>query len=189
MAAYTVLFDACVLYPAPLRDLLMHLAGTELFHARWTDRIHDEWMRNLIDNRPDLTLEQLRRTRDLMNAAVPDCLITGYEDLMEGLELPDLDDRHVLAAAIHGRADAIITFNTSDFPPVVLSRFGVQAVNPDSFIVGQLAVAEDLVVDAARRHRRSLRKPPRTVDEYLDTLSRQRLPRTVECLRRFSSIL
>ncbi len=78
----------------------MHLALTDLFRPKWTDDIHEEWMRSVLKTRPDLRREQLERTRDLMNAHVRDCLVTGYEDLIQGLALPDPDDRHVLAAAI-----------------------------------------------------------------------------------------
>ena len=78
----------------------MHLAMTGLFRARWTDQIHDEWIRNVLANRPDLKAEQLKRTRELMDAHALDCLVTGYEKLIAGLTLPDPDDRHVLAAAI-----------------------------------------------------------------------------------------
>ena len=91
---YTALYDACVLYPAPLRDLLLQLALTDLFRAKWTDDIHQEWIRNVLNKRPDLTLEQLTRTRDLMNSHVRDCLVTGYESLIPALQLPDPDDRH-----------------------------------------------------------------------------------------------
>ncbi len=64
----TAIYDACVLYPAPLRDLLMQLAMSELFSARWTTQIHDEWMRNVHTNRTDITWEKLIRVRDLMNS-------------------------------------------------------------------------------------------------------------------------
>lgn len=120
MGNFTVLFDACVLYSAPLRDFLMHLAMTDLFRAKWTDEIHDEWIRNLLKNRPDLTQERLQRTRDLMNSSVRDCLVSGYVDLIPSLTLPDQDDRHVLAAAICGGADVIVTYNLSDFPSTPL---------------------------------------------------------------------
>ncbi len=63
----------------------MHLAVSDLFCARWTARIHDEWIRNLLVKRADLTHEQLERTRELMDASVPDCLVTGYEGLEEQL--------------------------------------------------------------------------------------------------------
>ena len=134
MATFTALYDACVLYPAPLRDLLMHLAITDLFRARWTDQIHDEWIRSLLDNRPDLKLEQLERTRTLMNSHVRDCLVTGFEPLIDGLTLPDPDDRHVLAAAIRTRASVIVTFNLDDFPSDVLEPVGLEAQHPDEFV-------------------------------------------------------
>jgi hypothetical protein len=60
MAQFIVIYDSCVLYPAPLRDLLMRLALTDLYHAKWTHEIHKEWMRNLLKNRPDLTAERLK---------------------------------------------------------------------------------------------------------------------------------
>ena len=76
---FTVVYDACVLYPAPLRDLLAHLALADLYRARWSDMIHDEWTRNVLASRPDLTAEQLTRTRQLMNAHVRDSLVTGHD--------------------------------------------------------------------------------------------------------------
>ncbi|MHC5726617.1 MAG: hypothetical protein ACYTXY_21265 [Nostoc sp.] len=81
MSNFTAIYDVCVLYPAPLRDFLMRLAVTDLFRARWTDAIHSEWIRNVLKNRPDLTLEKLTRTKNLMNSNVRDCLVTGYEAL------------------------------------------------------------------------------------------------------------
>jgi hypothetical protein len=95
--AFTVIYDACVLYPAPLRDLLIELAQTGLFRAKWSDRILDECFSSLLEKRKDLRPENLSRTRTLMNLAVRDVLVQGYEDLIEGLDLPDPDDRHVLA--------------------------------------------------------------------------------------------
>jgi predicted nucleic acid-binding protein len=111
-----VLDDACILYPAPLRDLLMQLAVSHLFSAKWTNEIHEEWMRNLLENRPDLRREQLERTRNLMNAHVQDCLVTGYEELIPVLTLPDPKDRHMLAAAIRSGSNVIVTFNLKHFP-------------------------------------------------------------------------
>lgn len=132
MPTFTALYDACVLYPAPLRDLLMQLAMTDLFRARWTDRIHDEWIRNVLKKRPDLRPEQLGRTRELMNAHVRDCLVTGYEGPIEGLQLPHADDRHVLAAAIRCGAAAIVTFNLEDFPSNHVEPFGIEAQHPET---------------------------------------------------------
>lgn len=116
MANLAALYDASVLYPAPLRDLLMQLALSDLYRAHRTNDIHDEWIRNVLGNRPDLAPEQLDRTRALMNASVRDCLVENYRELIPALDLPDLDDRHVLAAAIVANADVIVTFNLRDFP-------------------------------------------------------------------------
>ena len=114
--AFVVLYDACVLYPAPLRDLLIRLANTGVVRARWSATILDECFRNILENRPDLKPESLERTRELMTQAVPDCMVTNFEGLIDALVLPDVDDRHVLAAAIRAGAQAIVTFNLADFP-------------------------------------------------------------------------
>ena len=102
MTNFTAVYDACVLYPAPLRDLLMRLAVTDLFRAKWTEAIQDEWTRSVLRDRPDLSADQLQRTRTLMNDNVRDCLVTGYEELIPALHLPDPDDRHVEMAIKKG---------------------------------------------------------------------------------------
>ena len=127
MSNFTAVFDACVLYPAPLRDLLMSVAMSEQFRARWTTEIHHEWTRNLLKNRNDLSLAQLQRTVELMNQAIPDCLVENYTDLITSLELPDANDRHVLAAAIKCQADVIVTNNLKDFPKDKLQTYGIEA--------------------------------------------------------------
>ena len=113
MAVYIAFYDASVLYPLELRSLLMHLALTGLFRARWSDAVHEEWICALLRNRPDLSRAKLERTRALMDAHTIDALVTGYEDLIEGLLLPDPDDRHVLAAAIRGRRHSGNTWTRS----------------------------------------------------------------------------
>ena len=186
MTPPTVLYDACVLYPAPLRDLLVHLALLDAVRAKWSDAIHDEWTRNVLANRPDLTAVQLARTRALMDRHVRDCLVTGYEELIPTLALPDPDDRHVLAAAVHAGATVILTFNLKDFPPAVLAPHAVEAVHPDEFISRLLAEQPALVCEAVKRQRASLKKPPKTVDEFLPTLDQCGLPVTVATLRQYS---
>ena len=189
MSYFTALFDACVLYPAPLRNLLMHLALTDLFRAKWTDAIHEEWMRSVLESRPDLSREQLQRTRALMDAHVRDCLVAGYEELIPALILPDPDDRHVLAAAIQSGAETIVTYNLADFPEESLAKWGITAQHPDEFIVHLIDLAAPLVCIAAKRHRESLKNPPKTVDEYLRTLEQQGLAQTVSQLRRFGELI
>lgn len=185
----TVIYDACVLYPAPLRDLLMELALRDLFRAKWTEAIHDEWIRSLLERRPDLKPEQLQRTRTLMNTSVRDCLVTGYEPLLDAVTLPDPDDRHVLAAAIRAGADVIVTFNTKDFPPESLEPWGLEAQHPDDFLSFQFDLAPRILCEAARQTRQRLKTPPKTVAEYLATLEAQGLPQFVTALRRFSELI
>lgn len=189
MAAFTALYDACVLYPAPLRDLLMHLALADLFRAKWTDAIHDEWIRAVLKSRPDLTAEQLERTRQLMNAHVRDCLVTGYEEIIPSLSLPDPGDRHVLAAAVVGRADVIVTFNLKHFPASALSPLGVEAQHPDEFVTHLLDLDPGAVCAAVKRQRESLKKPAKSVAEFVPTLEQCGLPLTVAALAAFAELL
>lgn len=189
MASFVAVFDACVLYPAPVRDLLMRLALTDLFRARWTDRIHDEWIRSVLADRPDLAPAQLDRTRALMNEAVPDCLVTGYEGLVERVELPDADDRHVLAAAIRCQAGVIVTYNLRDFPEAVLAPYGIEAQHPDEFVTHLFDLDPGSVCAAVRDQRAALINPPRTVDELLETFLGLQLVETVAQLGTMRELL
>lgn len=183
MSRYTALYDACVLYPAPLRDILVQLAVSDLFRARWTSSIHDEWQRNVLKDRKDLKPADLQRTRELMDEKTRDCLITGYEGLIDSLRLPDPDDRHVLAAAITGRVDVIVTFNLKDFPADTLSAYNLEAQHPDEFIAHLCDLAPSAVYTAAKTVRARLKSPPKSVSEYLEILAKQGLTKTVDFLR------
>lgn len=108
----------------------MHLALTGLFRAKWTAEIHEEWITALLKKRPDLSREKLERTRELMDKHAIDALVTGYEDLIPSLQLPDPNDRHVLAAAIRARADVIVTVNLRDFPSESLAPLAIEAAAP-----------------------------------------------------------
>lgn len=185
---FVVVFDACVLYPAPLRDFLLRLATTGLFAAKWTERIHEEWIGNLLASRPELK-EQLARTRQLMDQAIPDCLVAGYEPLISGLTLPDANDRHVLAATIRASAQMIVTFNLKDFPQEFLEPFGIEAIHPDVFVECQLELNQGLVIAAAKRHRAALKKPAKSAAEYLETLAAQGLVVTADRLREFKDLI
>jgi hypothetical protein len=187
--AFSALYDACVLYPAPIRDVLMRLALTDLYRARWTNLIHEEWIRSLLAKRPDLTRAQLERTRDLMNAHARDALITDFEDLIPSLTLPDPDDRHVLAAAIRGRVDVIVTYNLKDFPTKALAPYGVGVQHPDEFLTHLLDLAPGIVLAALQRLRQSLKNPPVAIENYLTILEQHELSSFVAKLREFQSLL
>jgi len=186
---FTAVYDACVLYPAPLRDFLMWLGLSGRFRARWSAQIHDEWKRNLLKNRPDLTAEQLDRTSALMDRAIPDALVTRYEPLVAGLTLPDPDDGHVLAAAIRCHASVIVTFNEKDFPTEVLQSFGLAAQHPDVFVENLFDLDQAAVVAAAQRQRQQLKNPPMDVECYLDILRKQGLTQTAKALAAFGTVL
>jgi hypothetical protein len=167
----------------------MQLALTDLFRAKWTQQIHEEWISNLLENRSDLTRERLERTRDLMNMHVRDCLVEDYEHFENAIELPDVNDRHVLAAAIKVKADAIITTNLKDFPEATLSKYGIEAMHPDDFINHQIGLSSAAVCGAAKKHRERLKNPPRSVDEYLQTLESMGLAQTVSALRYYAELI
>lgn len=181
--AFIVLYDACVLYPAPLRDLLVRIAKTGIVRARWTDAILDECFRSILEQRPDLKPEALERTRELMKQAVPDCLVTGFESLIDGLALPDRDDRHVLAAAIRVGAQAIVTFNLADFPEEKLVPYDIEAKHPDDFVLDTIDLAPAAVAKVVSDQADALKNPPRTAGELLDTLRALGLVRSVAKLR------
>ncbi len=185
----TVLYDANVLYPAPLRDLFIRVAQTGIVRARWTETIHDEWVRNVLKNNPQATAERLVRTRVLMNEPVRDCLVVGYEDLIDSLSLPDPDDRHVLAAAIRGGSEIIVTYNLRDFPREMLGRFDIEAQHPDDFLLSLFELAPGQVCCAVKRQREGLLNPPKTAEELLATLESQGLPQSVARLREFVQLL
>jgi hypothetical protein len=183
MKPLVVVYDACVLYPNFLRDFLVRLAihgrRQGIYRAKWTGRIHWEWIRAVLRQRPELR-DRLRRTRQLMDEHVRGCRIRGYERWEERLSLPDPDDRHVLAAALACVADVIVTFNTTDFPAQVLQPFGIIAVHPDTFALQLLETG--IVVEAATEHRASLKRPPLSVSEYINALANNQLPATAAAL-------
>ncbi|WP_341359582.1 PIN domain-containing protein [Georgenia sp. M64] len=181
--SFVVLYDANVLYPSTLRDLLIRVAQAGLVQAKWTDQILDEVFDNLASNRPDLEPQRLARTRELMNLAVRDCLVKGYEPLIDAIDLPDPDDRHVLAAAIKARAQVIVTHNLKDFPSTVLEGWDMEAKAADDFILDQIDLNRDAVYGAVQRIADSRDNPPATFSDVLAMLERDGLVESVAALR------
>jgi predicted nucleic acid-binding protein len=148
--AFIVLYDASVLYPSTLRDLLIRIAQSGLVQAKWTERILDEVFESLGRQRPDLDPDKLDRTRTLMGAAVRDWKVVGYEQLVDALKLPDPDDRHVLAAAVRARAQVIVTSNLRDFPAEDLRAWDIDPKSPDQFIRDQISLDRSAVYAAVQ---------------------------------------
>ena len=189
MTQLTVLLDANILYPAPLRDIFLQLAVDDAFRARWTADIHREWIDALLRNEPRRDRAALERTRDLMDRATRDALIAGYETLIPALDLPDPDDRHVLAAAIVGRCDAIVTRNLQDFPDPAVAPYGIEVRHPDELLSDRLDLDPPIFCESVRKIRARLVAPPLTVREYLAVLRRQGLAATVAGLEGYSALL
>lgn len=189
ISTFTVLFDANVFFGAALRSLVMELSTTGLFRARWSREIHAEWIAAVNEKRPDIAVTQLQRVAAQMDRAIPGCLVTGYESLIPALSLPDERDRHVLAAAIVGHADCIVTFNEKDFPPQVLAPYGIHTCHPDRFLLEADGLDDGILIDAAHADLAHYKNPILTVDEYIGRLRLAGLPETAEYLQRTRVLL
>ena len=172
MPVLVAFLDASVLYSAPLRDLLLELAVSDAYRAKWSDAVHEEWIRALRRRRPDIARARLERTRRLMDAHVRDALISGFEDLVPTIRLPDPYDRHVVAAAIRGEANIILTANLRDFPARALTPYGLVAVHPDRFLARLCRESPDRFLEALERVRVRLRNPPVSRERHLVALRR-----------------
>lgn len=176
------LLDANVLYPAPLRDFLLRLAQLNLFQPKWTTEIHEEWTRNLLKNRPDLKPHQLQRTCRLMDEAFTNALVTGYKSIISSLDLPDENDRHVLAAAIKCGATIIVTENRKDFPAKILKPFDIESINADDFIYSLFNSDKTKVLQAFDTLVNALKSPPQSKAQVSKTLSKIGLLKTMKAI-------
>lgn len=124
-----------------------------------------------------------------MDDAFPEAEITGFEPLIDILQLPDPNDRHVLAAAIYCKADAIVTFNLRDFPADYLATWEIEAIHPDVFFGNQFDLSKAKFIATVKQQRESLKRPAYSVDDFLNALSRSQIPNTVQLLRPFELII
>jgi hypothetical protein len=177
-----VVLDANLLYPFQLRNLRVQFGVDGIVAPRWTARIHEEWMGNLA-KAGRVPLDRLRRTRDLMDRALPDADVQGWELHMEGLALPDSDHRHVLAAALAAGAGTILTMNLRDFPPSALAATGIEVVHPDRFLCDINDADPDLVRASTEAAHANLSRSNPSFADYLDALERQGLPALAQRLQ------
>jgi len=183
ISTFTAVFDANVLFSIRLTSLLMWLAMSGHFRARWSVDIHREWMAAVAKER-GISIDQLEHRRQAMDAAVLDCCVTGYDELIPGLRLPDANDRHVLAAAICCGADVIVTFNENDFPADAIERYGIHTRHPDDFILDVHGLHQGAVEKAAKDDLAHYLEPPLDVDEYIEGLRACGIPKTADYLRK-----
>lgn len=181
-ATYTVVLGANVLYPIAVIDLIVSLAETNLFHARWSDSIEAEATRNLAEKRPELA-DKIPGRFAAMRRAIPDCIIGHFDHLIDKLRLPDPDDRHVLAAAIVGHADAIVTFNLKDFPTDYVRQFGIEVLHPDDFVMNQVDLNQVACLAAIKAMRAGWNSPAYTAMQLVEFYARIGLTQTSDFLR------
>ena len=183
-ARFTALLDACVVHPVAVVDSLMSVYMCGLFAPKWTTRIEQEWIGSLARER-GLAPEILHGRRDKMRKAVPDWEVpeAAWTKVVHGLTLPDPDDVHVLAAAVAGHADCIVTFNLRHFPAEALTPFGIEAIHPDEFLIAQLDLDPLSVLAAFKDQRARLKNPDMSAPQFTDALERNRLVATAQRLR------
>jgi predicted nucleic acid-binding protein len=187
---YTALLDACVLFPIATCNALMSVASTGIFAAKWTARIDDEWMQSLAAAK-GIEVAKLAKRRDLMHDACPDWEVphAAWQPLESCVQLPDVNDRHVLAAAMAGHADCIVTANLKDFPSEVLEPLGIEVLHPDAFLVAQIELAPLHVLPAFKAMRARHLNPAVTPEEFADSLARAGLVRTADYLRQAAGLI
>lgn len=189
-ARYTALLDACVLHSMAMADALMSLAAAGLYAAKWSRTIEAEWITSIEDRRPDL-IGKLTYRRDQMREAIPDWEIEerAWRSLAGGLALPDPGDVHVLAAALAGHADCIVTLNLRDFPPAIVDPLAIEVVHPDQFIVAQWDLDAFAAVAAFKHMRARWKKPEATAEDFAAAMERAGLPATALRLREASALI
>jgi len=176
--------DANVLYPAPIRDLLLHLAFLSVYQPKWSDKIQEEWTRSLLSKRSDLKKSSLTNTCKWMDTVFPDARTLIDKELKTPINLPDKDDVHVVETAINSNANYIITFNLKDFPKNELEKYHIEAIHPDDFVCQMLDDLPNLVLKAFHKQVSLLKKPAKTANEVLIALQKCGLPKTENKLRR-----
>ena len=183
-ARYTALLDACVLYPLAMTDALMSLATAGLYAAKWTTRIETEWIGALEARRPDIK-GRLDVRRNQMRDAIPDWEVPelAWQACAGGLTLPDPDDVHVLAAALAGHVDCIVTANLKDFPIDAVGPLGIDVIHPDQFIVAQWDLDPLVAVAASKRMRARWKKPEATAEDFATAIERGGMPSSAQRLR------
>jgi len=177
---FCCVLDTNVIYPIEVRDLLFWFAHYELFTPKWSKHIFDEW--DIVMEQKGVGEVERQRRMGLAQAAFPDALVSNYESLIEGLQLNDLKDRHVLAAAIKANADVIVTNNIKDFPKHYLASFGVSVQTADDFLTDIIDLNHDLALNAFKELVMNRTNPD--LDEYqvLDALRRNGLIDTANYL-------
>ncbi len=189
MAKQKAVLDANVLYDGFLRDLLLSIFAAKMYEAKWTEKITEEWVGHLLENRSTVSEEKIRRTVFKMNAILPSPLVANYEQYIDQVTIPDKDDRHVVAAAMACGAQKIVTWNLADFPNNILKVFGIVAESPDKFIFDILIESPLAVVTIFKEIRERFKAPPLSVSDFFERLNKSRLAMTARHLEHYRELL
>ena len=165
---FTCVLDTNVIYPITIRDLLFWFAYFDLFTPKWSTHIFDEWEE--VMKRKGVPEKVIEKRKQIANEAFPDALVTNYEGLIEGLDLPDAKDCHVLAAAIKTNANIIVTNNLKDFPHDHLSSYGLSAKDADDFLTDLVDLNHGTALKAFKEMVFHRRDPDMDEYEVLDQL-------------------
>jgi predicted nucleic acid-binding protein len=172
VARCTVVLDACVLVPIARADALLRIAERGIDRPLWSEQVLAETADAMSEIHPDLPTGSVERGIHAMTHSFRDAAVEGWEGLESSLTLPDPDDRHVVAVAIGGRADAIVTANLSDFPAEALSPLRIDVVSPDGFRLDRLDLAPRVVIEVIREQAEHTRRPPLTPTDLIARLAR-----------------
>ena len=189
-ARYTVVIDACVFFSMLQSDALMSLCTRGLFAAKWSVRIENEWIRALSEKRPN-EIDKINRRRDTMRKVVPDWEVpeTAVTRLEPCLKLPDPGDTHVLAAAIAGHADCIVTANLKDFPSELIDPYGIEIVDPDRFIINQWDLDPIQAIAAFKAMRARWKRPEASPEDFAVAFDRVGLLASAQRLREVAELI
>lgn len=179
---FVAILDANVLYPFYTKDILLCFAEAGLYRARWSQQILDEWTGSLIAEHPELE-ESVLSQRDAMMEAFDEAMVEGFDNLISAFELPDENDRHVIAAAVQCGAQLIVTDNLKDFPIVAIEPYGLEAYSADEFLTSTFDLYPSKAVETIRMMRNQYDNPFFTPDEFLTRLRQNGLGQLVERLK------
>jgi excisionase family DNA binding protein len=181
MATFPAFLDTCALYGAYLCDTLLCLAEATTFRPLWSADVLEELGRNML--KLGLAEEAVEHRIGEMRRSFPDAMVRGYEDLAQNMTC-DLKDRHVLAAAVRGNAEVLVTFNLKDFPEESTADFDISVVHPDEFLLNQLDLYPGATLAALRTQARSYKSPEMDIEDLLGRLASAGVPRFAAEARR-----
>jgi len=184
---FSAVLDACVLYPVTIANILIEFAWQDTYSAKWTKKIDAEWSQALLRNRPDVSPEKLSYRLRKMHQAIPDWEIkpSKFKKIIPTLQLPDTNDRHVLAAAIAAQVDFIVTINLKDFPTKIVDQYGIKTIHPDDFLMFHLTLEPIKSLEIVKNLRKRHVNPYITELEFIISLQKSGLSKTANHLQRF----